>query len=324
MVAAVSGWLITGADGMLGREVVAALRRTGAPVLPLARPDLDLTDAAAVHRTLRRARPAVVVNCAAWTDVDGAESAERAALAVNGDAVRTLARACAGVRSRMLHLSTDYVFAGDADTPYPEDAPAAPRSAYGRGKLAGERAVLEELPRLGTVVRTAWLYAGHGRNFVTTMAERAAAGAEVRVVDDQYGQPTWARDVAGRLLALGGLPAERAAGVFHATAAGRTTWFGLAREVFRLTGADPALVRPISTAQLGRPAPRPAFGVLGHGRWAAAGLAPPRPWADGLAEALSATTRPCPPLPSPPPPDAPDAPDVSGFPTGTYDSKGVA
>lgn len=287
-----TGWLVTGADGMLGREVVAALRRAGSTVLPLTRADLDLTDSLAVHRTLRRARPDVVVNCAAWTDVDGAESAEVAALAVNGDAVRVLARACAAVRARLLHVSTDYVFAGDADTPYAEDAPTGPRSAYGRGKLAGERAVIEELPALGTVVRTAWLYAGHGRNFVTTMAGKAAAGATVRVVDDQHGQPTWARDLAERLVALGELPAERVAGVFHATAAGRTTWFGLAQEIYRIAGADPALVRPISTGELGRPAPRPAFSVLGNDRWAAAGLAPPRPWTASLADALTAVLTP--------------------------------
>ncbi|MCB5909147.1 dTDP-4-dehydrorhamnose reductase [Streptomyces pinistramenti] len=293
-----TGWLITGADGMLGREVTALLRRTGQPVLPLTRTDLDLTSPDAIRRALRCARPAVVVNCAAWTDVDGAESAEAAARAVNGDAVRTLARACGGVRARLLHLSTDYVFAGDAGTPYPEDAPAAPRTAYGRSKLAGEHAVRAELPHLGTVVRTAWLYAGHGRNFVTTAARKAAAGESMRVVDDQHGQPTWARDVAGRLLALGGLPADRAAGVFHATSAGRTTWYGLAREVFRLTGADGELVRPMPSTALQRPAPRPAFSVLGHARWDRAGLAPPRPWHTALAEALAAGT------PSPAPSDS--------------------
>ncbi|MFG2227275.1 dTDP-4-dehydrorhamnose reductase [Streptomyces sp. NPDC048644] len=299
-----TGWLITGADGMLGREVTALLRRTGQPVLPLTRADLDLTSPDAVRRALRCARPAVVVNCAAWTDVDGAESAEAAARAVNGDAVRTLARACGGARARLLHLSTDYVFAGDAGTPYPEDAQPAPRTAYGRGKLAGEQAVRAELPHLGTVVRTAWLYAGHGRNFVTTAARKAAAGEGMRVVDDQHGQPTWARDVAGRLLALGRLPADRAAGVFHATAAGRTTWFGLAREVFRLTGADEELVRPMPSTELQRPAPRPAFSVLGHARWEQAGLTPPRPWRTALAEALAD--------PSPAPTPSDSATDSAG------------
>ncbi|MDG4864905.1 sugar nucleotide-binding protein, partial [Streptomyces sp. T-3] len=170
------GWLVTGAGGMLGRELCALLGQSGLSALPLTRADLDLTDAAAVARTVRRTAPAVVVNCAAWTDVDGAESAEEAALQVNGEAVRHLARACASSGARLLHVSTDYVFAGDADTAYAEDAAPAPRTAYGRGKLAGERAVLDELPTTGTVVRTAWLYGAHGRNFVTVMAQKAAAG----------------------------------------------------------------------------------------------------------------------------------------------------
>ncbi|MFB1043129.1 dTDP-4-dehydrorhamnose reductase [Streptomyces chrestomyceticus] len=281
-------WLITGASGMLGREVSRMLAADGACALPLDRRTLDLTDTRAVESALRRVRPAVVVNCAAYTDVDGAETHEEQAHRINADAVRGLARACAATGTRLLHVSTDYVFSGDATTPYTEGAPTGPRTAYGRSKLAGEQAVLAELPHTGTVVRTAWLYGAHGRNFVHTMAERAVRGATVDVVDDQTGQPTPARDVAGRLLALGRGPARP--GVFHATTGGTTTWYGLAREVFRLAGADPDRVRPTDSTTLNRPARRPAWSVLGHDRWAAAGLPAPRHWRDALGAEFTRVT----------------------------------
>lgn len=278
-------WIVTGAAGLLGAELTDRLRKSGQPVLPLTRTDLDLTDTSAVRRTLRRASPTVVVNCAAWTDVDGAESAERDATRINGDAVRGLAEACHEAGARLLHVSTDYVFPGGArSTPYAEDEPTRPRTAYGRSKAAGEQAVLDVLPYAGTVVRTAWLYGARGRSFVGTMAAKAAAGAAVHVVDDQHGQPTWARDVAELLVRLGASPHP---GIFHATASGRTTWYGLAREVYRLAGADPELVAAQSSAELQRAAVRPEFSVLGHDRWAAAGLAPPRPWDEALAAFLN-------------------------------------
>ncbi|RFU85614.1 dTDP-4-dehydrorhamnose reductase [Streptomyces triticagri] len=279
--------LVIGATGMLGSELCALLAAEGESYAALGRPDLDLTDERAVHAALRALTPDVVVNCAAWTDVDGAESDEDAATRVNGDAVRGLARACAHTGARLLHVSTDYVFAGDDPDPRAEGAPTAPRTAYGRSKLAGEQAVLDELPDTGTVVRTAWLYGSGGRNFVSTMIAKARAGEPVRVVDDQHGQPTWARDVAGRLLELAGTPHP---GVFHATAGGRTTWYGLARAVYRHVGADPALVSPQRSAELRRAAVRPEFSVLSHDRWAAVGLAPPRSWADALAEAMPTLT----------------------------------
>ena len=290
-----TGWLITGAGGMLGREVRQVLAAGGVHALPLARTDLDLTDEAAVRRTLRHVRPAVVVNCAGWTDVDGAERDEEAAWRVNAEATGNLARACAATGARLLHVSTDYVFPGDATwhdetspAPYTENAPTGPRTAYGRSKLAGEQAVLAELPTAGAVVRTAWLYGAHGRNFVQTMAGRALAPDRptVEVVSDQYGQPTWARDVAQHLLALGrsALPAS---GVYHSTSAGHTTWYELAREVFQRCGADPARVRPCGSETLDRPAPRPAWSVLGRVRGhEPAGQPAARDWRAALDEAF--------------------------------------
>ncbi|MGI5326224.1 dTDP-4-dehydrorhamnose reductase [Actinomadura nitritigenes] len=267
-------WLVTGAGGMLGTDVVARLDGAVAP----GRGELDLTDADAVREALRRHRPEVVVNCAAWTAVDDAETHEDEALAVNGTAVEALAAGCAEIGAKLVQVSTDYVFDGTATEPYPEDAPTAPVNAYGRTKLAGEAAVLGY--ERGYVVRTAWLYGAHGPSFVRTMARLAGERDTVEVVDDQAGQPTWTGDLADRIIALA--RADAPAGAYHGTGAGRTTWYGLAREVFALLGLDPARVRPTTSERFVRPAPRPAFSVLGHGRWAAAGLAPMRDWRDAL------------------------------------------
>ncbi|MEV6685616.1 dTDP-4-dehydrorhamnose reductase [Streptomyces sp. NPDC051130] len=282
-------WLVTGAGGMLGQDVLAVLKDAGIEAVALGRADLDITDAAAVRAAVEDA--AMVVNCAAWTDVDGAESAEEAATAVNGTGVRVLAAACAAAGARLLHVSTDYVLPGDASEPYREDAATGPVNAYGRSKLAGEQAVAELLPQDGYVVRTAWLYGEHGANFVATMLKLAAQRDTLDVVDDQHGQPTWSYALAGRLVELGlaALDGRAPGGVYHGTASGRTTWLGLARETYRLSGLDPERIRPTTSEAFVRPAARPAFSVLGHGRWAEAGLAPLADWREQLAEALGTT-----------------------------------
>lgn len=281
-------WLVTGAAGMLGRDLTALLAGSGEgdQVTPLSRADLDLTDATAIGAALDTHLPDVVVNCAAWTAVDDAEAHEDAALLVNGTAVAQLAGACARRGVRLVQPSTDYVFDGTADRPYPEHHPAAPRTAYGRTKLAGERAVLGTLPDTGYVVRTAWLYGASGKNFVATMLGRARAASPVSVVDDQRGQPTWTADVARQIQIL--VATRAPAGVYHATSSGDTTWFGLAREVYAQAGADPALVSPTTTAAYPRPAPRPAYSVLGHDAWEAAGIKPIGDWRDALMRAFPA------------------------------------
>jgi dTDP-4-dehydrorhamnose reductase len=273
-------WLVTGAAGMLGRDLVSLLERQGATVIPVTRSELDLTDGPAVASALRDARPEVVVNCAAWTAVDLAESREADALAVNGDGAAHVAAGCALVGARMIQLSSDYVFDGTARVPYPETAAPAPATAYGRTKLAGERAVARLLPGRSWILRTAWLYGVHGHSFVATMAGLAARQPAVTVVDDQHGQPTSTVTVAGLIQAL--VAASAPAGIYHATCSGQTTWFGLAREVFGLLGADPGRVAPIPSTELSRPAPRPAYSVLAHGAWAAAGLPPPEDWRAAL------------------------------------------
>lgn len=271
---------------MLGQDMVTCLERDGETVLAVTRADLDITDRAAVTATVLGGRPDIVVNCAAWTAVDEAEAHEDEAFEVNGDGARLVAEACAASGARLIHISTDYVFAGDARGPYSEHDRCAPRTAYGRTKLAGERAVAELLPGAGYIVRTAWLYGAHGPNFVRTMIGLERDRAAVDVVDDQHGQPTWAMDVAGQVIAL--VRARAPAGVYHATSSGETSWFGLAGEIFRQLGADPARVRPVTSGAYPRPAPRPAYSVLGHGAWARAGISPIPDWRLRLPEGLRA------------------------------------
>jgi dTDP-4-dehydrorhamnose reductase len=272
-------WLVVGSSGMLGQDVVAALR--GRDVTGVARPEVDVVDLVSVTDAV--AGHDVVVNCTAWTAVDDAETHEAEAFAVNGVGPANLARACAATGAWLVHVSTDYVFAGDATTPYAEDAAIAPRSAYGRTKAAGEWAVRAELPDRSLIVRTAWLYGAQGQNFVKTMRALEGQRETLDVVDDQLGQPTWSGDLAARLvLAIDhGVPA----GTYHGTASGQTTWMGLARKVFELVGADPERVHPTTTDRFPRPAPRPAYSVLGHDAWTRAGLAPMRAWDDALDQA---------------------------------------
>ncbi len=269
-------WLVTGAAGMLGQDLTTLLAGTGDDVIGLDRSALDITDRVATERAVCDLQPDIVVNCAAWTAVDDAESHEAAAMAVNGDGAANVAAACAKAGARLMQPSTDYVFDGTGTRPYPEDYPTAPRSAYGRTKLAGEQAVLRLLPDTGYVLRTAWLYGAHGPNFIRTMIRLEASKDTVAVVDDQHGQPTWTADVARQMLLLG--HADAPPGIYHASSSGATTWMGLAREVFRLLGADEERVTPTSSRELARPAPRPAYSVLGHARWACAGLQPLPDW----------------------------------------------
>jgi dTDP-4-dehydrorhamnose reductase len=279
-----SGWLVTGAAGMLGRDLTALLAGKGEQVTALGRSDLDITDSGSVAAALKTQLPSVVVNCAAWTAVDDAEASEAAALRLNGDGPANLAAACSAIGAILVQPSTDYVFDGHATSPYAEDAPTAPRSAYGRTKLAGERAVLQALPDSGYVLRTAWLYGEHGNSFVRTMIRLARKGNPVDVVIDQAGQPTWTGDLAAQILEL--VAARAPAGIYHGTSSGETTWFGLAQEIFDLQGAGRDLVRPTTSEAYQRPAPRPAYSVLGHDAWRKAGLAPIGHWRGCLHRAF--------------------------------------
>jgi dTDP-4-dehydrorhamnose reductase len=258
---------------MLGREVVRAAAEH--EVVALAHAELDVTDRSAVDRVVGEARPDVVVNCAAFTDVDGAESHEEIATLLNGEAAGYLAAAAPAI----VHPSTDYVFDGSKRTPYVESDRTGPRSAYGRSKLAGEHAVVGANPR-HIIVRTSWLFGAGGRNFVDTMLGLARERDELNVVDDQVGCPTYAGHLAGALVELA---AGGRYGIHHITGDGACSWFDFAREIFHQAELD-ARVVPCTTAEFPRPAPRPAYSVLGSER--------PDPirlpdWREGLAAYLA-------------------------------------
>ncbi|MEZ0490664.1 dTDP-4-dehydrorhamnose reductase [Kineococcus sp. TBRC 1896] len=274
-------WVVTGAGGLLAPDVVRAVRRAdpGGEVVPLRRADLDLPAARRAREVLAGAD--VVVNCAAWTAVDLAESDEAAAVAVNATGAGTLARAAAAAGARLVHLSTDYVFDGAPGAgprtrrPYRVEDPTGPVSAYGRSKLAGEEAV-RAAGGDALVVRTAWLYGAAGGCFPRTVLRLARERGSLSVVDDQWGSPTWTADVARVVVDL--VAAAAPAGTYHATAAGRTTWCGFAREVLATAGGADVPVRAVTTGQFPTPARRPGFSVLDTDGLRRVGVEPPADW----------------------------------------------
>ena len=276
-----TNYLVTGANGMLGTDLVAAL--AGREVTALRRADLDVTDRDAVAAAVLGHD--VVLNAAAYTKVDDAETDEDAAYSVNATGVENLALASAAAGATLVTYSTDYVFDGTATTPYAEDAPTRPVTAYGRTKAAGEALALAANPGRTLVLRVAYLYGQHGKNFAATMLRLADTHPTVSVVTDQVGQPTWTSDVAAQTLAT--LDAGVRSGILHATNSGEASWFDFARAIFEANGLDPQRVLPTDSASFVRPAPRPAYSVLGHNGWAHTGIAPMRPWREALAAAVS-------------------------------------
>jgi len=272
--------LVTGAAGMLGRATVAAAQRLGHEVTGLTRADLDICDAAAIEDALRRLRPTAIVNCAAWTDVDGAEEHGDLAQRANGIAPGLLAVAATAADAHLVHVSTDYVFDGRSHEPWVESDPVAPLNVYGRTKLAGEQAVLQDWDGRHAVVRTAWVYGEGGTNFVDTMLRLGADRDEISVVTDQVGRPTWTGHLAAALVEL----AERRedTGVFHATGPGAVSWYEFAIEIFDRAGIDCRVV-PTTSDAFPRPAERPAYSVLGTERDPGVHLPP---WQEGLAAYL--------------------------------------
>jgi dTDP-4-dehydrorhamnose reductase len=279
-------WVVTGADGQLGRALVRALSAAGIEHAALTRSDCDISSEVSVRTALADVRPAVVVNAAAWTAVDAAEDHPEEAALVNEHGAKHIAAACKEVGSRLVHISTDYVFDGTAVAPIPEDAVCRPGTEYGRTKLAGETAVLREHGSMTYIVRTAWLYSEHGSNFAKTMMRRAVGGVPVSVVNDQVGQPTNAHTLAGHVIDL--VTSSAPYGIYHGTNSGQASWCDFARSIFALAGADPALVTATDTASYPTRATRPKYSVLAHGRTTAAGLAEMRPWEDALAASLEA------------------------------------
>ena len=280
--------VVTGSGGQVGQILAGEAARQGYDVTALTRADLDITDPAAAAA---RVRPGdLVVNCAAFTNVDAAESDPEAAWAINERGAGVLAGACAAAGAGLIHLSTDYVFSGDFDPaagpprPYDVDDPTGPLGVYGKSKLAGERAVLAALPG-AYVVRTSWVYTGaDGSDFVAVMRRLAVGDREIEVVDDQTGSPTYVVDLVAALLeiAAGGVRP----GILHAANDGAVSRFEQARAVFSALGADPERVRPVGAAAAGRPAPRPVYSALSMTGSTRAGLTRLRPWRPALAESL--------------------------------------
>jgi dTDP-4-dehydrorhamnose reductase len=278
-------WLVTGGSGQLGIAVSEELDHRGLAFTALGSKDLDITDSKKVRDFIAQNHPSVIVNCAAWTDVDGAEINEESALKVNGLGPENLAVAAAAMRSRLIQVSTDYVFSGESQKPFEIDDQIVPQSAYGRTKASGEKKVLTTYPQNSYVLRTAWLYSARGKNFAKTITRLALnSDGEVRVVDDQIGQPTSAVDLAQQIveLGLGNAPV----GIYHGTNGGQASWFEFAREIFSFAGADINRVVPVSSSEYPRPAKRPSYSVLRHEEWSKTSIAPMRGWKIALASLM--------------------------------------
>ena len=278
-------WLVVGANGQLGKSVSKVLNKRGIDFIELNRDQGSISNQEFVRKFVVQIQPKVIVNCAAWTDVDGAEVNEEDAKLVNADAVGYLAEAARHCDAIFAHVSTDYVFSGAGNEPWQEDGLKQPLSAYGRTKAAGEDLLFITPGESSYIFRTAWLYSAYGKNFAKTMVRLALQdSAEVSVVTDQIGQPTLAADLANQIVksVLNGVPF----GIYHGTNSGQGSWFEFAQEIFRLVGADVERVKPVTSKAFPRPAKRPAFSVLGHDKWIEAGVAEMRNWKLALAEAM--------------------------------------
>jgi dTDP-4-dehydrorhamnose reductase len=280
-------WLITGGSGLLGIAISQELGERGLLFNAWSSKDLDITHGPIVRDFVSDLSPKVMINCAAWTDVDGAETDELQASRVNSDGAENLAMAAKNCGAKLIHISTDYVFSGESKSPWQTGDAIIPQSAYGRTKADGEGRILETYPENSSIVRTAWLYSPWGKNFAKTMTRLAINGdGEVRVVNDQMGQPTSATDLAKQLIELG--LSSSPAGVYHGTNSGQGTWFEFAQEIFKLTGADVNRIVPVSSSEYPRPAKRPSYSVLSHDAWAKTAIQPMRDWRIALQEAMPA------------------------------------
>lgn len=280
-------WLITGGAGQLGIAVSQELDKLGFAFDSRSSKDLDIRQGSTVREAIQTLSPTVIINCAAWTDVDGAESHEMDASSVNSDGPENLAFAAKLCNSKLIHVSTDYVFSGESQSPWQITDAINPQSAYGRTKAEGEVRVLASYPESSFVVRTAWLYSPWGKNFAKSIAKLAIkGGGEVKVVNDQVGQPTSALDLANQLVQLG--QSASPAGIYHGTNSGQATWFEFAQEIFKIAGAEVDRVTPVSSSEYLRPAKRPSYSVLSHDAWVSTSVKPLRDWRIALAEAMPA------------------------------------
>ncbi len=274
--------LITGAGGMLGSDLLEILKNSGAhEVLSFRREELSIADRERVLSIIEESRPDVIINAAAYTDVDGCETNRDMAFAVNAEGPKHLAEASRNVGATLIHVSTDYVFSGDHTQPYQVEEECRPKSVYGQSKWAGEEAIRRSWER-HFILRTSWLYGLHGKNFVATMLRVGKKESTVRVVNDQIGSPTFSRDLAQSIVSL--LGSEKY-GTYHVTNQGFCTWNDFAKLIFSLEGMK-VDVLPITTEELARPAPRPTYSVLDHRKWIEAGFPSLRPYGEALKDYL--------------------------------------
>jgi dTDP-4-dehydrorhamnose reductase len=273
-----SKYLVTGAKGMLGRAIVHALHQQEEQVTAADLPEHDLSSESQVQTLFKQVKPTHLIHCAAYTNVDGAESNADLCHKLNVTMPGLLAAACVTYEARMLMISTDYVFDGEATSPYPETASPNPKGVYAVTKWEGEKVVASILER-HQIVRTAWLYGPGKNNFVSSMYERLNRGQRLRVIDDRFGSPTYSLDLADRLPALSRLEAW---GVFHLVNAGVATWFGLTRQIALAAGFDPEQIEPISAVEYPTPAPRPRYTALDCSRAWALGIEPMRDWHEAV------------------------------------------
>jgi len=278
-------WLITGASGQLGRAMQRKLSHLQIPFVATDSNELDITRPSSVEQLFLKIAPTVVVNCAAWTDVDRAQENQDQAFCINALGPKNLAISAKKIGAKLIHFSTDYVFSGEIETPWSENADRNPLSIYGLSKLNGEL-FIEDLYSHGTyIVRTAWLYSDSGRNFAKTMISLALAdNSQVKVVNDQFGQPTSANDLAQQSVNL--VLSESDFGPYHGTNSGQATWFDFAHEIFRLLCEDTSRVIPVSSNEVSWPAKRPKYSVLGHDKWEDTGITKMRDWRLALADEI--------------------------------------
>lgn len=278
-------WAILGGEGQLGQAMAVELAKTNSEFNSLGRMQLDITNESDINSYLSAELPDVVLNAAAWTNVDLAESREKDALLVNAHAPELIARACSKFGIKLVTISSDYVFSGISNSPWNENSEVLPVSAYGRTKAAGESAVLHTYPEGSYVIRTAWLYSPWGKNFVKTVLNFALEQTgRIEVVNDQSGQPTSAIDLAKQIQQM--MVRNVRPGIYHGTNSGQTTWYELAQKIFELAQVDYGRVVPTNSSDNRRPAKRPAYSVLGHGNWALVGMNPMQSWQDALIQAF--------------------------------------
>jgi len=277
-------WLILGGSGQLGIALSEELRCRGIAFKAWGRQELDITKAPIVRDAIAALSPSVIINCAAWTDVDGAESNEEMAYLVNSQGVENIAAAAKACGGKLIQISTDYVFSGSSEYPWKESDPKQPVSVYGASKASGEDKAIEIYREGSYIIRTAWLYSPWGKNFAKTISQKALRSESVNVVNDQFGQPTSAIELARSLVDF--ILSTAKPGIYHATNSGKASWFDFAQEIYRLLGKSDSFVESVASDAYKRPAQRPSNSVLSNQSWIEARLPPMSNWKTALAEVL--------------------------------------